>query len=393
MKETDFITLPFMPDLETVAEQNNNALKQVFEGKIKGYFLIDIKDRVMRELGWKNIVSYYDFSWSNERMVTGIGGAAEYDVCRMILGIHKAHSIFLSESEIRKNEKSRRYKQQLVSETIEKIKLRPYGSVHFRPRPLLDGEEFLYYPLPYELFAMSVIMSERLNGNINIKCWQLYYGIIYNGLSAFSLLEDNLLGSAYPLCRGAIELYIKLLILNIHSEICEWYEEFREFEIKQSCVQTYSEEFKALFAKRICQKSKSKGAYLHFGWVDHIDGYHDTVKSAPYSVYGVISYLKEKNKDKILELERLERFYKACHAYTHGSIQIAKYPILHYFEISIMLYYVVRGTFLMLCKDAGGKDVIRENDIISMADKEFELLYKQYEERSTEKFEAYYSVK
>lgn len=124
-----------------------------------------------------------------------------------------------------------------------------------------------------------------------------------------------------------------------------------------------------------------------------LDGYHDTVKSAPYSVYGVISYLKEKNKDKILELERLERFYKACHAYTHGSIQIAKYPILHYFEISIMLYYVVRGTFLMLCKDAGGKDVIRENDIISMADKEFELLYKQYEERSTEKFEAYYSVK
>ena len=103
-----------MPDLQTVAEQNNDALKRVFKGRIKGCFLIDIKDQVLKNLGLERLMKYYDFRWSDERMITGIGEAAEYDICRMIVGIHRAHSIFLSDDEIRKNERSRRYKQQCI---------------------------------------------------------------------------------------------------------------------------------------------------------------------------------------------------------------------------------------------------------------------------------------
>lgn len=391
MKEQNYIGLPFMPDVRAIAEQNNVALERVFKGRIKGRFLIDIKDQVMKDLGLESLLKYYDFRWSDERMITGIGEAAEYDICRMIVGIHRAHSVFLSDDEIRKNERSRRYRQQLVLETMEKIRLRFYGSVYFRKNTLLHGEEFLHYPLPYELFAMSSKMSEMLMDGHIIHCGQLYYGVVYNGLSALSLLEGNLLGTAYPLCRGAIEMYIKLLILNTRTEYYDWYEKFRMFEVEYSCRQAYPEEFSALFEKRDCQDSKARADYLHFGWVDFIEGYHETVRKFPYSIYGIITFLKEKNEDRILALERLESFYKSCHAYTHGSIQTAKYPVLHYFEISIMLYYVIRDTFLLICGEKGVEALVNGDDIISMIDRDFAVLYGQYEIRSTDLFERYYA--
>ena len=110
-----------------------------------------------------------------------------------------------------------------------------------------------------------------------------------------------------------------------------------------------------------------------------------------YSIYGIITFLKEKNEDRILALGRLESFYKSCHAYTHGSIQTAKYPVLHYFEISIMLYYVIRDTFLLICGEKGAEALVNGEDIISMIDRDFEVLYGQYEIRSTDLFERYYA--
>lgn len=387
MKEQAFLGPPFMPDLKAVAEQNNDALKRVFKRRIKGSFLIDIKDQVLKDLSFDNLMKYYDFRCSDERMITGIGEAAEYDICRMIVGIHRSHSIFLSNDEIRKNERSRKYKQQLVSETIEKIKLRFYGSVYFRKNMLFSGEEFLYYPLPYELFVMSSKMSQMQMDGHAIHCWQLYYGVIYNGISALFLLEGNLLGTAYPLCRGAIEIYLKLLLLNTQTEFYDWYEKFRMFEVEYSCSQAYSEEFNALFEKRVCRDSKAKANYLHFDWVDFIEEYHKTVKKLPYSVYGILTFLKAKNEDRILELEQLEFFYKSCHAYTHGSIQTAIHLLLHYFEISIMLYHVIRGTFLLMYKEKGVEALVDGNDVISMIDRDFEVLHEQYIIRSTEMFE------
>lgn len=392
MRNQSSLDIPLGPNLRLIAEQNNTVLKQIFNGKIKGYFLIDVKDQIMKELGINNLIKYYDFRWSDVRMITGIEEAAEYDICRMIVGIHKAHSIFLSDNEIHKNEKSKRYKQLLIAETIEKIKMRLYGSIYFRKKILFQGEEFLYYPLPYELFVISTKMSQMLmEGDIN-NCQQLYYGVIYNSISALLLLEDNLFGTAYPLCRGAMEMYFKLLILVSQPKLYNQYENFRMFEIEYSCHQSYSENFNALFEKRIFQKTKSKADYLHFGWVDNIDRYQKVVEKSPYSVYGIITFLKEENKEKILELEWLENFYKSCHAYTHGSIQMAKYPVLHYFEISIMLYFIIRETFLLLCNEKQIQTMIGDQDIISMLDRDFNILQNQYKLRSTESFERYYNL-
>lgn len=379
-----------MPNPKVIAEENNKVLISLFKEKIKGYFLINIKDQVIQKLGIQNFIKYYDTRWSDERAVTGIGVAAEYDICRMIVGIHRAHSIFLSKDEIRKNEKNEKYKQQIISETIEKIKLRSYGSIHFRKNPLLKGEEFIYYPLAYELFAICIKMGEML-GNVEINCLSLYFGIMNNCISALTLMEDNLLGSAYPLCRGAIEIYLKLLAISKQPQVYRNYEYFRIFEIKQSCCeQTYPEEFNKLFEKRICCSSKSKKDYLHYGWVDYINDYHNIVKGRPYSVYGLLEFIKYMYGNKMEELERIESFYKSCHAYTHGSVQMAIYPVLHYFEISIMLYDIIRDTFQLLCKEKNEEPIINGMDIISMIDKDFKELYKQYAKRSTENFERYY---
>ena len=392
MQERGYLNYPFRFDMEAFIERSNTALKQVFQGKINGYFLINIKNRVMKELGYENLIKYYDFRWSEERTVIGIGEAAEYDICRMIVGIHKAKSIFLLENEMRRHEKSKRYNQDLIAETLEKIKIRLYGSVHFRKKPLFQGEEFLYYPLPYELFVMSTRMSKMLADGHDCNCHQLYHGVIYNSISALSLLEDNLFGTAYPLCRGAIEMYFKLLILASRTEFYSQYEKFRMFEVEFSCCRTYPEEFNVLFKKRICQTSKVKADFLHFGWVDHIDGYHKVVKKSPYTVYGILTFLKQEEKDKSFGLEWLEGFYKSCHAYTHGSIQISRYPILHYFEISIMLYFTIRETFLLLCREKKAETKIDGQDIISMIDRDFADLCHQYDIRSTERFEEYYNV-
>lgn len=393
MKNQDFIVPPFMDPytmLKNISEQNDIALRHVFEGRIRSNFLIVMKNRVLRKLKPENLMKYYDLRWSDMRMITGRGEAPEYDVCRMIVGIHRAHSVFLSKQEIRKNEKDERYRKRIVDETIEKIKLRLYAGTYFRKRILFSGEEFLYYPLPYGLFAISARIGEILKEDYKLKYWQLYYGIVHNGLSALVVMEDNLLGGAYPLCRGAIEIYVKLLILNGQTALYESYEKFRAYEIEQSCCrQKYPEEFYVLFKARSCKNSKSKNDYLHFGWVDSIDDYHSVVKKAPYSVYGLITFLKNKNIDKIPELDQLEHLYKSCHAYTHGNVQMAIYPLLHYFEISIMLYYVIRGTFLLLCGEKEIESKIGEMDVISMVDRDFKILYAQYMNRSTEKFEEY----
>lgn len=190
--------------------------------------------------------------------------------------------------------------------------MRFHGSVYFKTKSFFPGREFLYYPLPYELFATLTKMRELLGEGSNLY-WQLYYGIICNGFSALSLLEDNLFGTAYPLCRGAIEIYLKLLILNSRAELFDCYEKFRKFEIEYSCHREYPKEFDELFEQRNHRKSKAKADFLHFGWVDRIDGYHNTVKKIPYSIYGILAFLKGKDEDRVFELGQLEDFYQSCY--------------------------------------------------------------------------------
>lgn len=376
---------------EDIQKSKDDGFRELFKDKIRGSFLTSIKKQVFNTMGME-IFQYYDFRWSNESILTGKDDLPEYDVCRFIVGLHQAHSIFLSPDEIRKNERATGYREHLAEEVVEKMKLHRYGSFFFRKRAMIQGREFLYYPVPYELFVLCTRTYELLTSNSKIKqdvCWLLYYDIITKGLAALSLVEDNFFGSAYPLCRGVLEIYFRLLVLDKNLNAAQHYKMFMEFEIEQSCCsQKYPKEFMDLFEKRRKHEMNSKVAYLHYGWVDWVDGYHDAVKQMPYSMNGMIAYLKcnapSKKRD---ELSELEYFYKMCHGYTHGSVQGAIYPELHYFEISIMLYYAIRNTFVMLCHKHNEKNAINGVDVIAITDRDIVDLLEQYEKRSTEKFE------
>ena len=57
-----------------------------------------------------------------------------------------------------------------------------------------------------------------------------------------------------------------------------------------------------------------------------------------------------------------------------------------------MLYLVIRQTFLLLCKEKEVEPMIDGQDIISMIDRDFDILYDQYLNRSTENFDRYYNL-
>lgn len=376
---------------EEIRRSADDGFRELFKDRIKGSFLNGIKKQVFSKVGIE-IFQLYDFRWSNENVLTGRDDLPEYDICRFIVGIHQAHSIFLLPDEIRKNERDTGYREHLVDEIVEKMRLHRYGSFFFRKRALIEGREFLYYPIPYELFVLCARTYELLVSRKNIGQdvnWCLYYDIITKGLAALSLVEDNFYGSAYPLCRGVLEMYFRLLILDNNLDAAQHYVLFMRYEVEQSCCsQKYPKEFVDMFEKRRKREINSKVAYLHYGWLDWVDGYHDIVKYAPYSMNGLIAYLKNSlSKKKQDELSKLEYFYKMCHGYTHGSVQGAIYPELHYFEISIMLYYAIRNTFIMLCDKYNEEFAINGVDVVVMIDRDIAELLDQYEKRSTEKFE------
>lgn len=376
---------------KVINEETNKTLKQLFKGKINGSFLIKIKSSVIIKLGIQ-FLEYYNFHFDSERIVTGRDETPEYDICRMIVGIHRHHSIFLSKEEIRNNEKSESYQKQIVKETIEKIKLRQYGSAFFRKKQLIIGDEFLYFPVPYELFVMCMKSIVLLNNSCN---WlAVNYGdIVSTALSALTLMENNFLSNSYPLCRGMIELYIKTLILQKHPEAIKAYDEFSNFEIEQSCCsQKYPENFNELYEKRKNQSSKSKVDYLHYGWLDSISAYNPTSNNR-YSIYGIFDYLmRESNDTQSDSLNEIKRLYKMCHGYTHGSTIHVKYPLLQYFEISMMIYYVVRNVFTEICNISNIDISDNEPNLAEIVDRDFAILKEQYRIRSTENFDLYYEL-
>lgn len=374
---------------KAVYEENENTLRELFKDKIQFGFLKKIKNIVLNILGLK-LFEYYPIWFDNSRIVTGTDATPEYDICRIIVGVHRHHSIFLSEEQIHKNQKSKEYQEQITKEVIEKIILSQFGCSFFRRKQLLLGDEFLFFPVPYELFAMCM-RSIALIGEYISSFLANYLDLIGLALSSLTLMENNFLSNAYPLCRSMIELYLKTLILQRNPESFEDYEKFRSFEIIQSCCsQAYPEEFIELYDAKKHLPSTSKVNYLHYGWLDSINDYN-TTNANRYSIYGILDYLMRDSERKN-ELEEISALYKMCHGYAHGSAVHVKYPLLHYFEISLMIYYVVKSVFAYIHAEL--KIEISEDNkfLLDILERDFKTLYEQYGKRTTENFELYYKI-
>lgn len=269
---------PFLQSFEETKREFDKALGHLFAGKIKANVLLDIKRRIQDQIG-NDINKYFDFNLSTEKIVSGMDDAAtiDYEICRHIVGVHRSNLVFLSDSERATKEKNSEYREQLIKDTIDNIKLRPFAGALFRKYPIVQGENFIYFPLPYDLFAISIRINSILTNNKTQfdPLRQLYVHIVNKGLAALSMLEDNFLDNAYPICRGAMELYTKMLLLLNEPQVIDDFFKFSEYELRQSCCeQTYLPEFNTVFDNRAKQTERNKVEYLHFGWVDKISDYH-----------------------------------------------------------------------------------------------------------------------
>lgn len=372
---------------KAVCENNDKTFRDLFKGKINGSFLIKIKGEVLRELR-ADFPKYFPMLFDNANIMAGTVDAAEYDICRMIVGVHRHYSIFLSDEEIRNNQRDKKYQDRIVNEVVEKIRFRQYGSVFFRRKQLLSGDEFLYFPVPYELFVMCMRSLYIMNRN-KAPIFFYYGDLLGFALSALTLLENNFLSSAYPLCRSMIELYLKILMLQKHPDASVCYRKFCDFEIEQSCCsQKYPDEFIAIYNNRKFPSAKSKSNYIHFGWLDCIEGYN-TKKSNRYSIYGILEYLMDCDEQKD-GLTHIKTLYKMCHGYVHGSTIHVKYPLLQYFEISCMIYYVIKPVFIDIYEKIPAPMSNEDKSLLNALERDFRKLDEQYKRRSTENFKLYY---
>ncbi len=385
--------IDFFATMDNFMRESDKAIRRIFGKYIKGNFLIEMKYLVVHS--FPEWFQYYDLQMNMEKAVSGGNISFDYDICRLIIGCHSSNTIFLPEEERIKLEKSSDYKTKLAQQVIQNIRLRGYGSAFFRKQPIMQGELFINYNVPYNLFVMAIRINEIIRQpKFNSIYFDLYTTISNKSLAALSLLEDNFLDNCYPVCRVVLELYAKLLLFKKYPNLVRDSEKFANYEVRQACCeQEYPEEFNDLFKERKNKGCNKKIEFLHYGWVDSIPDYHELIKKQSYSINGVLSYLLESEELDEDYCNELKYFYKMCNGYVHGNIIRSRFPLLDYFFISIILHYVIYDTYQMLCEENQLDTNINGIDIIEKAEKDFDVLYEQYLNRTTENFEAHYRKK
>ena len=206
----DPLALDFaLKQMKQIQKENEQSLRRIFDKKIKQSFLIDMLHRVTDTMG-ADVTKYYDLSINNDKIISGDMGGLEYEICRTIVGLHRSNSIFLDDSRRTSNEKSDDYKKQLTEQVMEHIKLRYFASDLFRKKQIVKGDDFLFYPVPYKLFALCVYALELLSEKSNNEPLSWFYVNIFNKSFGFFPLSNNPCTSSNittPLACNSSRLY------------------------------------------------------------------------------------------------------------------------------------------------------------------------------------------
>lgn len=369
--------------------------KKIFANKIKENFLAKVLYRVEELSNELNLKELFDFKFNIFEMIEYLD-LFYYEICENIIGIHSSNNIFLNDNERKNNEQNKEYIKNLALKSIEQLKLRKYSSSFFSEKQIIPGDDFLFFPVPYKLFSIVTNVTKALeNVRYDYEFRELYFNIFNKAIAVLVLLGDNLLDSCYPIARGIIELYLKLLILKFNPLLIHEHNWFVELEIKINCSgENYGEKFNEKWKNRTNKRFKKKIQYLHYGWLDAIQDYHKNCGDNAYSPIGLFKYLQYKydiaNNEHKEALIYLSDLYKMSHSYAHGNIGNIVYPLLNYFEISIILYIILTHSYKMFCKDLELSTNIEGIDICASIDKDISILINQYEKKSTENFKMYY---
>lgn len=369
--------------------------KKIFSNKIKENFLAKVLYKVEELSNELNLKELFDFKFNIFEMIEYLD-LFYYEICENIIGIHSSNNIFLNDVERKNNEQNEEYIKNLALKSIEQLKLRKYSSSFFSEKQIIPGDDFLFFPVPYKLFSIVTNVTKALeNVRYDYEFQKLYFNIFNKAIAVLVLLGDNLLDSCYPIARGIIELYLKLLILKFNPLLIHEHNSFVNSEIKINCCgKNYGEDFDKKWKNRTNKHCNKKIEYLHYGWLDGIQDYHKNCGKKAYSPSGLFNYLQYKydianNKYKEM-LIYLNDLYKISHSYTHGNIGNTAYPLLNYFEISIILYIILTDSYKMFCEDLELSTNIEGIDICASIDEDISILINQYKKRSNKNFEMYY---
>ena len=369
--------------------------KKIFANKIKENFLAKVLYRVEESSNELDLKELFDFKFNILEMIEYLD-LFYYEICENIIGIHSSNNIFLNHDERKNKEKNEEYIKNLALKSIEQLKLRKYSSSFFSEKQIIPGDDFLFFPVPYKLFSIVTNVTKALeNVRYDYEFRELYFNIFNKAIAVLVLLGDNLLDSCYPIARGIIELYLKLIILKLNPSLIHEHNWFVDLEIKINCSgKNYGKNFNEKWKNRTNKHCNKKIEYLHYGWLDAIQDYHKNCGNKAYSPSGLFNYLQYKydianNKYKEV-LIYLNDFYKISHSYTHGNIGNTAYPLLNYFEISIILYIILTHSYKMFCEDLEFSANIEGIDICASLDEDISILIDQYKKRSTKNFKMYY---
>ena len=380
-------------DIDRQLRETDKALAKIFSNRIKESFLGEMRHKVYQY--HPDFLMLFDIRFDMIQNAMGTqDNQWDYEVLRNIVGIHRFNTIGKSVEERVAMEKSDSYKKELADAVYEHLKLRNYASPYLRKRQFVEGDEFIYFPVPYKLFVICMRGLQILN-DFKDPYREFYVNIFNKSLAALALIEDNLLDSAYPICRGVIELYIKLLSLVDYPDALEMHNELVRLEyIKTAQNGENPAEFEELFKNRKNKSQTNEIDYLHYGWVDKIKYFHQIEKNKPYSFSALFDFLKESAPEESKGyFEFLPILYNRCHGFAHGNLGNSGIPLVHYMDLTMILYMVLDHTFRMLCTESKNDHLVNGLDVVKLLERDGEKMIHQYNRKSDEMFKTFYKPK
>ena len=380
-------------DIDRQIRETDKALAKIFSNRVKESFLREMRHKVYQY--HPDFLMLFDIRFDMIQNAMGTqDNQWDYEVLRNIVGIHRFNTIGKTVSERTSMEKSDSYKKELADAVYEHLKLRNYASPYLRKRQFVEGDEFIYFPVPYKLFVVCMKGLQILN-DFKDPYREFYVNIFNKSLAALALIEDNLLDSAYPICRGVIELYIKLLSLVDYPDALEMHNNLVRLEyIKTAQNGENPPEFEELFKNRKNKSQTNQIDYLHYGWVDKIKYFHQIEKNKPYSFNALFDFLKESAPEESKGyFEFLPILYNRCHGFAHGNLGNSGIPLVHYMDLTMILYMVLDHTFRMLCTESKNDHLVNGIDVVELLERDAEKMIHQYNRKSDEMFKTFYNPK
>ena len=375
---------------ENFRRERNKWLKKYFSNSgVKINFVIAILRTIDKEQGI-NYFKWFKLPFDVDKMVTWDYDNPDYIICKHIIGAYKSFTLFKPMEERKELENSDCFKRTLIEEVVFRLNISMYSKDMFRKKQLLDGDSFIYFSIPYYMFTICVYLLTKIDQK------SMYAGLRLNILqSAFAILdlmENNIIDTAYPICRGLIETYVKYLCLIGKFDALKMRDELVDEEISHNvCGNDYSKNFEKMFDSKQ-GFTNNKLHFLHYGFVDKINDYYKVVNknNSPYSITSMFRYLKETVQwGKKEEVEALERYYYICHTYVHGNC-FNKYLLNGYYELSDILYMIIIDIFKSVCNELKEGYTIEGMDVMKHVELAYKQLEYQKENKSTELLDEYY---